>query len=148
MTNLKTGKVCFTRPNRSKPRLFTVCDVARIAQQVVDDQNEPPEVVLAYVARQLGFSHISLTRQGTVEAGVSLKKSISIVKIAVAQVAKIAQKFNVRSIVAIIGTIIEVLDKVERIIDRIFENPAQEETDNFIAEGKCKNLKPSVLTER
>jgi hypothetical protein len=57
------SKVTYYRPNRKKPRYFKPCDVARIAKNCVQDNELPAELVLAYVARGLGFTHISLHKR-------------------------------------------------------------------------------------
>jgi len=57
------AKVCRYKPNRTKKRYFKPCDVSRIAKNCVQDNNLPPELVLAYVARGLGFTHIALHRR-------------------------------------------------------------------------------------
>lgn len=148
--SLPSGQtVCIYRPNRSKKRVYTVCDLARIAQSLVDNQDETPEAVLAYVARQLGFSHISLSRVQTVEAAISLKKSVSLIKVVVGQLAILTKRLGLPFITSLIATILELLDDLDRLIDRFFgSKPAQEETDNFIDEGKCKNLKASTNTTK
>jgi len=56
-------KKCYNKPDRKNPRYFKPCDVARIAQNCVEDNNYPPELVLAYVAKYLGFSHIALQQR-------------------------------------------------------------------------------------
>jgi len=52
----------YNKPNRTKIRTFTSCDVARIAREVVRDEGSTPEEVLACIAKGLGFTHISLSR--------------------------------------------------------------------------------------
>ena len=56
-------RVCYIRPNRKRPRYFKPCDVARIAQNCLDDSDGSvtAEQLLAVVAKQLGFTHISLS---------------------------------------------------------------------------------------
>lgn len=53
-------KVEVIRPNRSEKRYFTSCDAARVCRNVVHDQGLPREVVLACVAKGLGYTHVSL----------------------------------------------------------------------------------------
>lgn len=48
------------------PRYFTSCDAARIARNVVSDQGETPEAVLACIAKGLGYNVIAVRTQGTV----------------------------------------------------------------------------------
>ena len=49
-------------PTRKQKRYFQPCDVARIAQNCVDDSNGTVTAaqLLATVAKQLGFTHISV----------------------------------------------------------------------------------------
>ncbi len=54
----KCGLVVYTRPCRSTPRYFKCCDVARIAQQCVNDTGESREALMAAVAKQLGFPKV------------------------------------------------------------------------------------------
>lgn len=54
---------CYIKPNRKKPRYFKPCDVARVAKNCVQDNDLPAELVLAYVARGLGFTHIALHKR-------------------------------------------------------------------------------------
>ena len=145
MAELPTGRVCFYRPKRSKKRFFSVCDVARIAQNVVDDNGEAPEVVMAYVARQLGFTHISLSRVGTTEAKISLTKSVSLIKSLVVAMVRLSKTINFPQLTKILISIVEALDTLERAVDLIFSEPDQAKADDFIDEGKCKNLKPSIF---
>jgi len=54
-------KKVYYKPNRSAPRYFKPCDVARIAWNCFDDgMVDDPNVLLACVAKRLGFSHIVL----------------------------------------------------------------------------------------
>jgi len=53
--------VCKYKPNRSKPRYFKPCDVARIAWNCWDDEQvSDPNVLLACIAKRLGFESIVL----------------------------------------------------------------------------------------
>lgn len=56
---------CYIKPDRKKKRVFMPCDVARIAEYCFDDNNQdiPRELILALVAKRLGFTHISLHRR-------------------------------------------------------------------------------------
>jgi hypothetical protein len=62
-------RVCYNKPNRKAKRFFKPCDVARIAQNCIDDSNGTvtPAQLLATVAKQLGYTHISVAvKKGTV----------------------------------------------------------------------------------
>ena len=48
-----TGRLTVIRRDPRSPRYFKPCDVARIAQNCVDDNDIPPEVVIACVAKKL-----------------------------------------------------------------------------------------------
>jgi len=54
-------KKCYYKPTRSAPRYFTPCDVARIAQNCIDDSggDVTPLILMAVVGKQLGFTHIA-----------------------------------------------------------------------------------------
>lgn len=129
----------YYKPNRSKPRYFTACDAARIAEQVVNDQNLTPEQVLACIAGKLGFTHISMSRTDgfdVVQGNVSLSKTVSLIKTAVLFIQKVAEKLNIKLIVQKIGYIIELLDALERALD-IFQ-PDQETVENIVNDSFCK----------
>lgn len=54
-------KKVYYKPTRSSPRYFKPCDVARIAWNCFDDgMVSDPNVLLACVAKRLGFTHIVL----------------------------------------------------------------------------------------
>lgn len=124
------------------PRYFTSCDAARIARNVVEDRGETPEEVLACIAKGLGFTHIALTREPqVVESGVNiskgaLKTTIILTKKALELIGK-----QFPSILGKIGAIIEALDTIERVIDRIFDDQPTEKVDDVLEPGKC-NCKP------
>lgn len=64
-SGLPVGTQTIYRPRRKVTRTFQPCDVARIARQCASDNGYPAEMVLAYVARALGFTHIALHRHDT-----------------------------------------------------------------------------------
>lgn len=49
-------KKCYYKPNRSIPRVFTVCDAARIAEQAREVSTS--EDVVATIGRRLGYSKL------------------------------------------------------------------------------------------
>jgi len=105
---------------------------------VVSDRNERPEEVLACIAKGLGFTHISLSRdRDVVEAGVNLSKGTIQAAIKVLKNALFVIKRSFPSIAAKIGAIIELLDKLERLIDRLLDNPPQERVEDVLPPGKC-----------
>ncbi len=120
-------------------RLFTSCDAARIARNVVVDRNERPEEVLACIAKGLGFTHISLSRPTeVVEANVILSKgtiktSISLTKRLLKTIANRFPTFAAR-----IAAILEFLDKLERVLDKILDNPPSERVEDVLPPGKCQ----------
>jgi len=130
-------KVCKYIPNRSKPRLFTPCDVARIARNAVEDGRLRPEEVLACVAKGLGFTHISLSRTGTtVNSSVSLSKSqINLAKSLLSRILTLLRD-RLPSVAKIVGAILEVLDRIDRVLDRII-GPESEPVDDVIKPGTC-----------
>lgn len=45
------------------PRLLKVCDVARMAREVCNnDSNVTPEMVVACIAKGFGFSHVAINK--------------------------------------------------------------------------------------
>lgn len=48
---------------KNKPRFFTSCDCARVARNVVTDQNISPESVIACTAKGFGFTELGLSRR-------------------------------------------------------------------------------------
>lgn len=127
-------------PNRKKRRYFTACDAARIAREVIkDDSTTTPEEVLACIAKGLGFSHISLSRQRTTESGVSLvKPTISIVKLILKKSLPLLKAARWKALVAALGTLLSALDKLETLIDLIFDQPKQSKVEDAINPEKCK----------
>ena len=140
-----SGKPRLTPEGR--PRFFKSCDAARIAKNVVLDQKERPEEVLACIAKALGFTHISLSReQKTVEAGVNLSKGTvtTIVRTAKSFLNFLKRRFP--DFAARIGAIIEILDKVERALDVLLDQPEQERVEDVLPPGKCNcNFEPLKL---
>lgn len=52
----------YNKPNRTKPRYFSPCDVARVAFNCVDDTGADRELVLACVAEKLGLDFVATKR--------------------------------------------------------------------------------------
>lgn len=130
---------CYYKPNRTKPRYFSACDAARIAKQVVDDRGLTPEQVLACIAANLGFTHISMSRQQVVQAGVNLSKSVGLVKTILTVIRKAAVLINWRWGAAKIGTALEILDKIEDALDVL--EPDQEKVEDILDDSFCKCVK-------
>ena len=130
-------KICRYKPNRSQPRLFRPCDVARIARNCVEDNRLRPEEVLACVAKGMGFTHVSLSRsEETVQAGISLKKGqIDLVKSLLNRILNTV-KDRLPELAKGIGVILELLDRVERILDRLL-GPESEKVDEVLPAGVC-----------
>ena len=135
----KTMLHCYRKPNRTKKRTFKACDAARIAREVVrDDPATTPEEVLACIAKGMGFTHISLTRQTVVESAVDLRKVP--IKPALLLVEKLLISLLKRfewlkkalgPILIALKKAIELADKVDRL------DPPQEEVDKVINKDKC-----------
>lgn len=53
-------KKTYYKPNRSKPRYFKTCDVARAGYNCYKDTGEEPNVIVKCVAKTLGFKFIAL----------------------------------------------------------------------------------------
>jgi hypothetical protein len=131
---------CYNKPNRKNPRYFSACDCARIAKQVIQDRNLTPEQVLACVAKNLGFTHISLSRQASapVEASVDLAKATTLIRIFILGVERIAKIFHITTILKRIGPILEALDVLEELLEDIFDAPRQEPVDDVVDDSFCK----------
>jgi len=72
------AKKCYYKPNRSKPRYFNPCAVARCAVNCVRDTPEYTAIItLACVARNLGFEYICLPTE-LIEPAKKYKKAIDI----------------------------------------------------------------------
>jgi len=127
-------------PNRTKKRYFTACDAARIAREVVrDDSETTPEQVLACIAKGMGFSHISLSRQRAVESNVSLSKpTITLAKTLLKKSIPLLRKFNLPKVIAVLSTLLSALDKLETVIDLLLNQPKQDKVDDAINKDKCK----------
>lgn len=70
---------CYNKPNRKRKRVFMPCDVARIAEYCYDDNNQTVtrELILALVAKRLGFTHIAVKKEnvGVVEPTLAERQS-------------------------------------------------------------------------
>jgi hypothetical protein len=130
--------ICISRPNRTKKRTFTSCDVARIAREVVRDEPEAtPEEVMACIAKGFGFTHVSLSRQRAVEGNVILTKAvpllITLLKI-IEKAAKASRRFKI-----LLGPILAIVKKVLDIIESAdMFDPPQKKVDDVISPGRCR----------
>lgn len=131
---------CYEKPNRTRVRVFTACDAARIAREVVrDDTETTPEEVLACIAKGFGFSHISLSRVRVVESAISLdKKAIMPLLLTLLKlIEKGRQKAGVLK--DFLGPIFVILKKIIDAVDNIKTlDPPQQEVDDVISPSKCK----------
>jgi hypothetical protein len=132
------------KPFRRNRRYFSSCDAARIAREVVKDRGETPEEVLSCIAKGLGFTHISLSRNQTVQAG-SGKAAVIIARasFSVLRSALLLLRKEWPSIFSRLGRIIEALDTIERVLDRLFDDPEQAKVED-LAKCKCKD-QPKVI---
>lgn len=142
---------CYDKPNRSKPRYFKTCDAARISREVIrDDPETTPEEVLACIAKQLGFTHISLSRQRVVESSLVITKlptkaTILITISVLIKLAKISKRIAkiLGPVIALLRKIIDAIDKIERLFD-IEQAPV----DDVINPDKCRcKPKAEVITD-
>jgi len=134
---------CRPKANRTKKRVFNSCDAARIAREVVkDDPEVTPEQVLACIAKGMGFTHISLSRQRSVESSVSLRKSVIL---AILQTVKESLKRLGRKPKILAETVLFVIEGIDSVIDFIDSldlfDPSSEEVDKVIQPGKCECAK-------
>lgn len=129
----------YNKPNRSKPRYFSACDVSRIALQVVDDRGLTPEQVLACIAKNLGFSHISLSREASkpVEAStISLKKTVSLMKVIVEGLIKLSKRYNLSWLTDRLSKLVAYLDILDEAFDLL--QPDQAKVDDVVNDNFCK----------
>lgn len=106
-----------------------------------DGDNVTPEMVLACIAKGMGFKKISLSRENAptqVEAGVNLSKSVNLVKIAIETVYKIAIRLRLVSIAAKLKLAIEAIEKLSRLIDDAFFEYDQIDVDEVLPKQFCK----------
>jgi len=130
----------YYKPNRTKPRLFKVCDAARIAREVVrDDPETTPEEVLACIAKGFGFTHISLSRPRVVAGSLLptvvrnlpaiIEKLTELIVILIKRYGWLAPFFK---------DIVDALDKLRKIIDALTkDDPPQSPVDEVINSEKC-----------
>ena len=127
------------KPFRTNRRFFSSCDAARIAREVVKDRGETPEQVLACIAKGLGFTHISLSRQQAVQAG-NVRAAVLIAKSSL-EILRAGLKL-LRSrwprVFSRLGRIIEALDVIDELIDAIFNEPEQQRVEE-LAVCRCKD---------
>lgn len=130
---------CYQKPNRSKKRVFRTCDVVRIAREVLrDDEETTPEELLACIAKGLGFTHISLSRQRVLESVVLSKiPAKPTLAIIVGLLTKLALQYKLLSryigpILGLLKKLYDYIDKLERLFD-IEQKPV----DEVINKEKC-----------
>jgi hypothetical protein len=128
---------CYDKPNRTKPRFFSSCDAARIARNVVIDTDQTPEQVLACIAKGMGFTHISLSRQRSVESGINLSKGAITPLLIILKKTVISLGNRFPRLLRFIAPLIEAVDALSNAIQLIFDQPDQEKVDDAIAPGKC-----------
>lgn len=123
------GRVCFYRPHRTRVRHFKPCDAARVAKSVVDTGMVTPEVVLACIAGKLGFTHISLSRESTVQAGVNISKQVNIIKLGIQFLKRSLEKFNFPKLIAILDSLANAIQAIE---DFITLDPPSEKVEDVL----------------
>lgn len=131
---------CYNKPNRTKKRVFTACDAARIAREIVkDDQETTPEEVLACIAKGFGFSHVSLSRVRVVESAVIFTKIP--IKPTLTILGKLLEKLAERSnlLKRLLGPSLAALKKAIELADKIDTiDPPQAPVDEVINPQKCR----------
>ena len=140
---------CKKKPNRTKRRYFTECDVSRIAQNCVDDTGTTPEELLACIAKHFGFTHISMSRVPTVvESGLSLrkgqidlmKKSLNLLKTSIEKVANnrwVRNKPWLRNFILRWGPVLaDIIDALDDLLD---DSPPQRKVEDVL-KCQCKGL--------
>jgi len=131
---------CYNKPNRTRVRTFKVCDAARIAREVnKDDGNMTPEIIMACIAKGFGFTHISLSRPGTVVvSAINLSKTTTLLRKGVEAALSLSRKLDIKSISNLLIRAIEIIDAIDILIDGIFQQPGQERVDDVLPEGVCQ----------
>lgn len=131
--------VCRVKPNRTKARLFSSCDAARIAREVVkDDKSLTPEQVLACIAKGMGFTHISLSRLTVVESGISLDKKTILPLVLSLEKGLILLSKKGRIVKQFLAPLLVILKKIIDIAGRVdIAEPPQANVDDVIVKGKC-----------
>jgi hypothetical protein len=132
--------VCRIKPNRTKARLFSSCDAARIAREVVkDDQSLTPEQVLACIAKGFGFTHISLSRLTVVESGINLDKKTILPLVLSLEKGLIVLSKKTKLIGQFLAPLLVILKKIIDIVGRVdIAEPPQAAVDDVIVKGKCE----------
>jgi len=132
--------VCRVKPNRTKPRLFSSCDAARIAREVVkDDKSLTPEQVLACIAKGMGFTHISLSRLTVVESGINLDKKTILPLVLSLEKGLIELSKKTKLIGQFLAPLLVILKKIIDIAGRVdIAEPPQAAVDDVIVKGKCE----------
>jgi hypothetical protein len=114
-----------------------MCDAARVAREVVRDNDDTPEEVLACIAKGLGFTHISLSRPTVVQSGFPeviaelpavLEKLIVILKI-------LMKKYS--WLIPLVKNLVDILDKGKSLWDKLVDLPKQILVTEAV-HGKCQ----------
>lgn len=130
-------KVEIIRPNRSEPRYFSSCDAARVCRNVVHDRNLPREVVLACVAKGLGFKTISLPPPEVKEA--FLRPSPLPAVRGISQLLRLLMK-TLPSFAARIQVALDLMEQVEGYLETLSDkaNAMTVGVDELLRDGSCK----------
>lgn len=116
-----------------------MCDAARVAREVVRDRNETPEAVLACIARGLGFTHISLSRQRVVQAGLPavIRNLPAIIRALLVVLKELVAKHG--WLLPVLKNLIEFLNEITKLIDKWQAEglPDQIAIDELLDDGRC-----------
>ena len=134
-------KICINRPNRKRIRKFSACDAARIAREVTEDDplQVTPEQVMACIAKGFGFTHISLSRQTTVESSFKppIRETVVILEKTVTLIEFLSKKFP--SIAKVLLALLPALKKSLEFLTKIDTiDPPQAAVDDVLDTSKCK----------
>lgn len=145
---------CYNKPNRKQPRFFTACDAARIAQQVVDDRGLTPEQVLACIAKNLGFTHISLSRQAVVEGslvplgGILVRLSIASLGQLLRLLRQLKDFITSKEGLLILAKGLDLLSKTIDLINKQFIVPESVPVDDVVEDRFCRCKKSRGKNEQ
>lgn len=143
---------CYNKPRRSERRFFKTCDAVRVCREVLsEDVLMTPEELLACIAQDLGFTHISLSRTRVVQSGLSviLAKRVALdVLIAALEGLATAISWLQRLIrnnprlakaIFVVEGFLKLKQAVERVVELFAEEPPdQARVEDVIDPAKCK----------
>jgi len=132
------------------PRYFSSCDAARIARNVVSDRGEPPEVVLACIAKGLGYRVIAIPTEGITVNSFAGSANLALVRLVLRLIAATLRR--VPGLANQLDTATAALEELETKIQTFLSRDFQvANVDDVLIRSKfgcnCKD-QPSIPTKR